>query len=151
MDQVVKVLYLMELVFCGVIGTLVAITAWVVWALHGQSRLLNMAEQLLPLKGRWLRYLVGVALLPLVAAAPITVCLNLWAKLPEFPGSLVLTAVLILLAWHAFSVDAQREAERSRTRRAKLPLPAGNDLLKGGYHEPDVQLIRLQVEDPCSK
>jgi hypothetical protein len=69
MYEVCAARYVMELVLCAVIGSLVGITAWAMWAPPGKSRFLNEAERLLPLKGRWLRYLVGAALLPLLAAA----------------------------------------------------------------------------------
>lgn len=124
MSEVFTALYLMELVLCAVFGTLVAAAAAarVLWALHGRSRLLSRIERVLPLRSRWLRYLVGAVLLPTVVAAPSVVCFLL-AQLPALPGSLVLHAALGLFICRAVFAETKPQTGSTRlATRSRCPL-----------------------------
>lgn len=109
MMDVVTLLYWMELAFCYLIGSLIAITAWTLWMLEGKSRLLERIQGVMPMKNRWLRYFMGVLLFPLVMALPAATC-ALLLQIPALPGSIVLTTLLVGYLWRVFSAKARRSA-----------------------------------------
>lgn len=109
MLEVVTVLYWLELAFCYLIGSLIAITAWTLWVLDGKSRLLERIQGVLPLKNRWLRYFVGVLLFPLILALPAASC-TLLLQIPALPGSIGLTTLFSGYLWKVFSAEARRSA-----------------------------------------
>jgi hypothetical protein len=88
--------YWLELAFTFLISTLVSLAALTVWMLEGKSRSLQQIEGVLPLKGRWLRYLAAACLFPVVALVPAVLCLLL-ALVPPVPGLCALTTALVIL------------------------------------------------------
>lgn len=107
MLEVVTVLYWLELAFCYLIGSLIAITAWTLWMLDGKSRLLEQIQGVLPLRNRWLRYFVGALLFPLILALPAASC-ALLLQIPALPGSIVLTTLFSGYLWKVFAAEARR-------------------------------------------
>lgn len=113
---VAAALYWMELVFLGLSGALVGLAALTDWMVEGRARLLERSEGMLPLKGRWLRYLVAACLFPVVVFIPIVLCLLL-ALVPPVPGFCALTAALLVWFWRgmlrARSTSAHPPVHRS--------------------------------------
>lgn len=81
------------------------------WAVNPESRLPSTLEAVAPLKGRWLRYLLGALCLPLALLLPFVVVFVLMALPPVLGFTIMMGVVTFWMIRNTTSWEVPRNGE----------------------------------------